>query len=165
MPNGNTDFHIQINFSELSLYLSIINSFCEFNPVAIRNKGNPLIFIRSTFQNYQSEIPFSIYKFAFHNSVSNSVSYFGPFNFSLRFLSHDNGSIRKLNDKCKVSFCFSYMIAEFLISKVNGYTQLPLTIVRSLLNECVLPNMHTKNYAKWVGFVCTALLEAKSNRL
>jgi hypothetical protein len=39
MPNGNTGFHIQICFSEISLFLISIKSACEINRVAIKYKS------------------------------------------------------------------------------------------------------------------------------
>ena len=76
MPNGNAGLHIKIYFTEFSLYVSFIYSFREFNHVAITNKRKTLIFIVTAIQKFQFEIPFSIYKFTFQNSVSTYVSYF-----------------------------------------------------------------------------------------
>ena len=82
---GNASFHTHIYFSEFSLYLGFIYNFCEFTQLAIRNKGKPLILIGSNFQKCQSEIPVSIYKFTFQNSVSISVSYFDSEYFQFHF--------------------------------------------------------------------------------
>jgi len=81
-----TGFLIQILlFVILSLNQSFIWNFSEFIYVAIRNKGETLIFIGQIFKKWQSDLPSSIYKFTFQNSVSISVSYFESVIFQFPF--------------------------------------------------------------------------------
>jgi len=49
MPIGNTNIHVQINVTEFINKLNLIY-FCEFKRVASRNKGKPIILVRSSFQ-------------------------------------------------------------------------------------------------------------------
>jgi len=49
MPMGNTNIHIQINVPDFIMNLSLY-VFCEFNCVAIWNKGHSIIKVRSSFQ-------------------------------------------------------------------------------------------------------------------
>jgi hypothetical protein len=85
-------------------------------------------------------------------------------NSNLNFLSHNNGSIRKLIDKCK--FTYFLFVCDFWIPFSEKLTTINwLPNVRFLLNNYGLPNMHTKICAEWLGFVCTIVIQTKSKRL
>jgi len=71
MPIRNTGIYILVHIyvSDFILNLSFIYWFNEFNRVVDSNEGETHIFERSSIHIWQIEIPVSILKFTFQNSV------------------------------------------------------------------------------------------------